>query len=175
MKKGIQPTILIVFVGLIMIFHACTEERTPTLTTSSITNITGITATGGGNITDEGSGTVIARGVCWSTGISPTIKDSKTIDGAGVGSFISDLTGLTEGTAYYARAYATNQSGTGYGMTMSFTTLPINCKTCKKVTYENGTIINTGDEKSYCGLELLTILNSPPVVVGSITTKWECR
>jgi hypothetical protein len=30
---------------------------------------------------------------------------------------------LNRGTTYYVRAYATNSIGTGYGMTMSFTTL----------------------------------------------------
>ncbi len=97
-----------------------------TLTISSITNITGTAVTGGGTITDEGSGTVIARGVCWSTGITPTILDNKSQDGGGVGTFISNITGLEGATTYYIRAYATNSAGTGYGMTMSFTTLTSN-------------------------------------------------
>ena len=82
----------------------------------------GTTASSGGTITSEGSGTVISRGVCWSTGISPTIADNKTTDGAGAGSYSSDLTGLSGANTYYVRAYATNSAGTGYGMALSFTT-----------------------------------------------------
>jgi len=94
----------------------------PTVTTSEITNITATTATCGGTIIDEGSGTIVERGVCWSTTIEPTIADSKTTSGAGAGSFSSNIDGLFGGTTYFVRAYATNSSGTGYGMTMSFKT-----------------------------------------------------
>lgn len=105
------------------VLHSCKKEEIPIVTTSAITNITGTTVTCGGTITDEGSGTVLERGVCWSTGITPTTADSKTTDGAGAGSFTSNITGLNGATTYYVRAYATNSAGTGYGMAMSFTTL----------------------------------------------------
>ena len=99
------------------------KEEIPVVTTTSVSNIAATTATSGGNITNEGSSTVITRGVCWSTGTTPTIADNKTTDAAGAGSFISNITGLNGATMYYIRAYATNTSGTGYGMAMSFTTL----------------------------------------------------
>ncbi|MFZ4414196.1 MAG: T9SS type A sorting domain-containing protein [Bacteroidales bacterium] len=94
-----------------------------TLTTTTASLITSCTASSGGNISNDGGFTITARGVCWSTGITPSILDSKTIDGAGGGSFTSNISGLTGNTTYYVKAYATNSSGTGYGMTMSFTTL----------------------------------------------------
>jgi hypothetical protein len=72
---------------LFLLIHSCKKEEVPTLTTSAITNIEVTTASSGGTITDEGSGTIIARGVCWSTGISPNLNDSKTFDGSGAGSF----------------------------------------------------------------------------------------
>jgi len=97
-------------------------DELPVLTTSNVSNITQTTATCGGDITDDGGTTVTARGVCWSTGTTPTVSDSKTIDGAGAGSFTSAITGLSPNTIYYMRAYATNSSGTGYGSAMSFTT-----------------------------------------------------
>jgi len=63
-----------------------------------------------------------ARGVCWNTTGSPTISDDKTMDGTVNGSFMSSITGLTESTTYYARAYATNNVGTSYGNEETFTT-----------------------------------------------------
>ena len=91
------------------------------MTTTAITNITETTADSGGNVTDDGGDTVTARGVCWSTSESPTTADSKTTDGTGTGEFTSSITGLTAGTTYYVRAYATNAVGTSYGSQVSFT------------------------------------------------------
>jgi len=95
----------------------------PVLTTDALSNITQTTATCGGNITSDGSATVTARGVCWSSNQSPTIADSKTTDGTGTGIFTSNISGLSANTTYYVRAYATNSNGTGYGSSVSFTTL----------------------------------------------------
>ena len=95
----------------------------PVLMTSAITNITQISATGGGNITSDGGSTVTARGICWGTSQNPTITNNKTNNGFGIGSFTSNLTGLIANTTYYIRAYATNSVGTVYGNEVSFTTL----------------------------------------------------
>lgn len=94
----------------------------PTVSTTSVDNITQNSADGGGNVTSEGSTSVTSKGVCWSTNTTPTIAHNTTNDGSGPGSFTSTLTGLAENTIYYARAYATNSVGTGYGSTVSFTT-----------------------------------------------------
>ena len=93
----------------------CLKDDYPDLTTESITSITRTTATGGGYITSEGSGVVIARGVCWSSSHNPTIADNKTLNGSGSGQFTSSITGLSANTTYYVRAYATNSVGTSYG------------------------------------------------------------
>ncbi len=100
-----------------------TAPVVPKLTTAAITAITGTTATGGGNITDNGGEAVTARGVCWSTNHNPTTADSKTSDDKGNGAFTSSLTNLLGKTTYYVRAYATNKVGTSYGPEVSFTTL----------------------------------------------------
>ena len=92
------------------------------LTTTVATNITSTTATAGGNITDTGGGAISAKGVCWSsTSQNPTIDDNKA-NGSGDGNFTSTITGLTDGTTYYYRAYATNSVGTTYGEPFSFIT-----------------------------------------------------
>jgi len=94
----------------------------PTVTTATITNITQTSATGGGEVTSQGSSSVTARGVCWSTSSNPMTSDSHTTDGSGTGSFTSNINGLTANTPYYVRAYATNSAGTSYGNQVGFTT-----------------------------------------------------
>jgi hypothetical protein len=100
----------------------------PTLSTTALTNTTTTTTTSGGNITNDGGATITARGVCWSTSQSPTIANDKTTESGsfGSGSFTASITGLTRGTRYYLRAYATNSSGTAYGAQVTFETLPGN-------------------------------------------------
>ncbi len=112
----------ITFILLIFI-SGCQKEILPIVITTEVSNITKTTAQSGGNITSEGSGTIIERGVCWSTDPSPNISDSRSKDGAGAGSFSSLITGLKAGTIYYLRAYASNSDGTSYGMALSFTTV----------------------------------------------------
>lgn len=91
-----------------------------TLTTIDIGNITGISASSGGNISSDGGSVVTARGVCWSTNQGPTIANSKTDNGSGVGIYSSNITGLNGYTTYYVRAYAINGVGTAYGNELSF-------------------------------------------------------
>lgn len=114
--------IVLLFLGLIPILHSCKKEELPILSSSSITNITATTASSGGVITSDGGASITARGICWSLNLNPTISDSKTVDGKGTGQFVSNLTGLTGGTTYHVRAYATNSVGTSYGNEISFET-----------------------------------------------------
>jgi hypothetical protein len=96
----------------------------PTVTTAAISNKTGISATSGGAVTSNGGAAITAQGVCWSTTATPTIADAKTTNGT-VSPFTSSITGLTNATTYYVRAYATNSVGTSYGSEISFTTLAV--------------------------------------------------
>ncbi len=136
----------------------------PTVTTAGISGITPSSATGGGEVTNDGGASVTARGVCWSTLPNPTTADSFTFDGTGTGAFVSNLTDLIPGTPYFVRSYATNFIGTAYGNEVTFTTLPFSF-TCgtpiiinhvagavapvdKTVTY--GTVTNIPGEPSKC-------------------------
>lgn len=100
-----------------------TLVTTPTITTTTISEITATTASSGGNVTNDGGQIVSARGICWSTSQNPTTLNSKTINGSGTGNFTSSITGLTPGTVYYVRSYATNPSGTSYGNQLEFSTI----------------------------------------------------
>ena len=120
MKSVIRVTSLS-FLVLVNILISCKKEGVPpTVETSPITDVTAFSAICGGTITNEGSGTIITRGVCWAAKLNPTINDLKTQDGTGPGSFTSNISGLYAGIAYFVRAYATNGAGTGYGITRSF-------------------------------------------------------
>ncbi|MDO9153944.1 MAG: SUMF1/EgtB/PvdO family nonheme iron enzyme, partial [Paludibacter sp.] len=125
-KKQIFNSTLLLLAAFIIIANSCKTEVPiilPTVNTNlEITNITATTAMSGGIITNDNGETVTSRGVCWSTAINPTIKDSLTKDGSGAGAFASNLKNLSPNTSYYLRAYATNKFGTVYGNAMSFTT-----------------------------------------------------
>lgn len=98
------------------VFTTASGNTIPTITTTAISAITGISAASGGTISTDGGAPVTARGVCWSTTANPTIAlTTKTTDGTGIGIFTSAITGLTSGTTYHVRAYATNSAGTAYG------------------------------------------------------------
>ncbi len=100
-----------------------TAISTATMTTSDISNVLSTSASGGGTITSNGGITLSASGVCWSTTQNPTILNSHTTDGSITGTFISVISGLSPGTVYYVRAYATNSVGTAYGNQITITTL----------------------------------------------------
>jgi len=113
----------------------------PVVSTTSISNISYTTATGGGNVTSAGAYPVTARGICWSTSQNPTLNDPHTVDGSGSGLFVSQLSGLAPGITYYVRAYATNQAGTAYGNQVVFATIT-SCPGIPTVTY-GGQVYNT--------------------------------
>jgi uncharacterized protein (TIGR02145 family) len=95
----------------------------PELTTIEAFNISDTSAMVACNITNNGGAAVIVSGVCWSTSPDPTVSlTTKTTDGTSLGQYTSVITGLTESTTYYVRAYATNSNGTGYGSEITFIT-----------------------------------------------------
>ena len=125
-KQFIIQSILALFI--LIVISSCEKNSTestgnvPEVITSEVSSITDTSAQCGGTITDDGGLVVTARGICWSTAQNPTIENDTTNDGTGAGIFLSYITGLIPETDYYVKAYATNNSGTGYGSTMSFST-----------------------------------------------------
>ena len=97
----------------------------PTVTTNPVFDITQNSATSGGNVLNDGGSPVTSKGICWSATPEPDINDFHTVDGSGLGNFTSYLTGLSENTIYYVRAFATNEVGTSYGDQLSFITLTV--------------------------------------------------
>jgi uncharacterized protein (TIGR02145 family) len=148
-----------------------------TLTTTVVSSITLTTAVSGGNIISDGGGTITARGTCWATAANPTITDSKTTDGTGTGTFTSNLTGLSAGTTYHVRAYATNSAGTAYGNDLSFaTTATLPTLTTTAVTSITLTTAVSGGTITSNGGALITVsgvcwgTSASPTIAGSHST-----
>lgn len=90
--------------------------------------ITETAATLGGSVLSEQGGAVSQRGVVYAVASSnpdPLIGGpgvSLVSAGSGSGAFTTPVSGLTGGTTYAFRAFATNQGGTGYSAAAAFTT-----------------------------------------------------
>ena len=131
MKKPLLSAILFVSFFILLSGTGCkktstTDTSVPTIATQDvILDLTSTTAQSGGTVSSIGGATISANGVVYSTTDKvPTLADLKTTDPviSISNSFTSNLTGLTAGTTYYLRAYATNQFGTAYGAVVQFTT-----------------------------------------------------
>jgi len=111
------------------------------IATKTIENITLNSATSGGIINDDGDGTILNKGICWSTSQNPTIDDNHIEDNTNSYDFNLEITGLQENTTYYVRAYATNENGITYGNEETFKTLAPTYKVNLEIT---GTAGNCG-------------------------------
>ena len=101
-----------------------TKAGAPIITTTDVTDITKDSAKSGGNITNDGGGTITERGLLYGTSEDLTINSPKIIDeNPSTGSFTVNITGLTKGTKYYVKAYAKNSGGYGYGDLKFFNTI----------------------------------------------------
>jgi uncharacterized protein (TIGR02145 family) len=87
-----------------------------TVTTATPSAITATSALLGGTVTSSGGGTISARGVCYNTSANPSLTSGlHTTEPGTTGAFSNTVTGLSNGTVYYIRAYVTNEKGTSYG------------------------------------------------------------
>lgn len=137
--------IICLFVFSLIVFSSCSKsedaETTPTdpatdpavtgtipvlTTTTSFTSQFSSSPKSGGTITSDGGQPVTARGIVWSLTANPTLANSKTVDGTGIGIFVSTMTNLAVSTKYYVKAYATNAKGTAYGNERTITTVNFN-------------------------------------------------
>ncbi len=100
-----------------------TTNVVPFLTTNTVTEIAGTTATSGGVVTQSFGAQIVATGVCWGLTENPSLLDSKTVDGSGDAPFTSQITDLLPNSTYHVRSYATTSDGdTGYGDDVMFDT-----------------------------------------------------
>ena len=101
----------------------------PTVTSDTISNLTNVAFTCGGNVSADGGSAVTARGICYATTATPTTSNSILAGGTGTGTFSGTVAGLTSGIVYYTCAYATNAIGTAYGAIRTLTTVVLSVPT----------------------------------------------
>jgi len=101
-----------------------TPVTVPDLTTMDVvTTESGTIAYTGGLFNGSTDVSLSSYGICYSaTNQTPTTADKKTTDTVILYAYTTKLTGLSPKTTYYARAYAVNSAGTGYGKVVQFTT-----------------------------------------------------
>jgi uncharacterized repeat protein (TIGR02543 family) len=115
--------------GAAYVFTGLGPSTPPIVAAPSSTQVTTTTATLGGNVTSDGGTIITARGVVFAetaTNNNPQLGGTgvSNVTGTGtIGVFTVDIGSLSPGTAYSFAAYATNNVGTGYSVTGSFTTL----------------------------------------------------
>jgi len=97
----------------------------PLVQTLDVTDIFSISATLEGALINQGGSIVTSKGFQYST-INPIPSNAPVVSSnnppATIGEYTGTLSGLTESTTYYVRAFAANSIGTGYGATVEFQT-----------------------------------------------------
>ncbi len=103
------------------------EGFPPSVNTQNAENITDSKASLKGEITTDNGEPVSESGFVYSEDSDPVIGGTGVIQvenspNVNMGSFSSNISGLTAETKYYVKAYAVNANGTGYGNQVEFTT-----------------------------------------------------
>ena len=102
---------------------SCTSDDQPKLdiTTHEASDVTLTSIISGGTITSDESESITARGVCWGKFPNPVLHGNtgRTVDGAGSGTYTSELKPLSDGT-YYIRSYAKKGEEVFYGNGITF-------------------------------------------------------
>ena len=103
--------------------RAVRKNVSPKVTISPASNISENSVTFNGEIAVAGTPAYTERGFVYGTAHLPTIEDTKVISYTSKSSdtFTETVTGLTMGTTYYVRAYATNSISTAYSEEITLT------------------------------------------------------
>jgi hypothetical protein len=135
----------------------------PVINSPTSSGITESNAILGGTVAGDSGDAITGRGVVYSLA---SANPDPAIGGAGVvqvatsgttGVFTVAVGGLTPGTNYAFKAYASNANGTSYTSVAAFTTPPYNLST----TASNGTILRSPDQASYASGTEVTLTAVP--------------
>ena len=147
--------------------YAGSATSTPTVSTQAASSVSSSTVTLNGNVTDNNGASSTIRGFVYATNAgltesTATTSESGTYD---TGSYTTDVTSLTCNTDYYFHAFATNASGTGYDLTLSFTT-----DACASSGGSGG-----GSSKDDLKIDELQVSDTSVTVSGEINDDDDCR
>jgi formylglycine-generating enzyme required for sulfatase activity len=158
-------------------------QYAPTVTDQSVANVSATGATLGGNVTYDGRATITERGVVYSataTNSNPLIGGNGVVKVATTGTtgvFTLSVAGLTTGSGYSYKAYATNGLGTSYTSVATFTTATnaeFSLLRLSSLSLSSGTLspVFTSDTISYTASVATTssaITVTPTLVQGNAT------
>lgn len=131
----------------------CTPSLSlPTVSLSSIADISYASAIITGEVSDAGNSIVSDRGIVYGLSQNPTTSDNKVQCGDGLGTFTCSLKDLEEdSTTYYVRAYAVNEKGISYSDEKSFKTVAgkgFSVGSNKKIIFSKGNLqYNIGNKE----------------------------
>lgn len=122
-----------------------TKADLPVVKSDSVYDISNNNATFFGHIVYDGGTDIIAQGVCWSTKENPTLDGCRfNIEDKNNRQFSSVMSGLMNGTTYYARSFAMNNKGTSFGEQFIF-------KTTNYAKVVTADILNITETSAECG------------------------
>ncbi len=152
----------------------------PTVLTGIVTNVTSGGAILSGSVSSDGGATITEIGYVYSTAPNPFIDGlgvTKIILGSSYnGPFEISISGLSEGTKYYVRAYAKNSVGVSYGSDVSFTTLTPNVPSIPPISGGGDisqmpviTVDKEGDNPTIASMKSTASLNDRGNAIVTIT------
>ena len=118
-----SSSVILLLTGLFYFVSSCNNGPAEvSIPSSEIISVRQSGAVFKGIIKAKGKNSVTSRGVCWSPGTEPSIKDKIVSGGKGTGDYFCTIDGLKPAATYYARAYALSTTDTIYGNIITFTT-----------------------------------------------------
>ncbi|MDD5164996.1 MAG: peptidoglycan-binding protein [Candidatus Pacebacteria bacterium] len=141
----------------------------PTLTTSAPSSVTPSALTLNANISATGGEDATQRGFTYGTSANLSTVIATTSLGAfsGTGNFSQNITGLTQNTTYYFRAYAVNSAGTSTGAILS-TTTPTQVLLGTPALVQNRSVYPTG--KGPTGLSFTSNTTAGNLIVVAVSS-----
>ncbi len=123
----------LLFLLVIIFFISCQKEELktkPLVVTISASELKQKEVTLNGEIKNDGFSEISERGFVFSEkNANPSLSDLKVQSGSGVGIFSGLINNLKPNTKYFFKGFATNSIGTGFGETLTFSTIDFSLAT----------------------------------------------
>jgi uncharacterized protein (TIGR02145 family) len=124
LQAGLPGQMLIISPSGIPSWETAPRTTLPTVTLTGLSRISPFSIDFTAEISSDGGSPITARGIVFGTQSDPTFINQTLGFGENAGSFEGTITALLPQTAYYVRAFATNDAGTRYSnQQMAITTL----------------------------------------------------